>query len=464
MTLAQVTTRKLIIVLATAAALMLGVLAILHVPGVTGPWFWRWLYRRLPPWPLYGALAAAAVPFFVGQVVHHRLRRRDATALALACVALACLGMKLASVLPHTDPPSLALIEIIVENPDATSYYTDAAALRSAHAGGAREWLPLYPQYMPALSLHSKTKAPGPILYWTGVIGTFGVGRTAAMAGGIGLGLLAVLSIPATYLLIRALTGLPDAAFAGASFMALCPGFVLFFPMFDATYPILTCALVGLWAGALERRDRRLAALLGVVLAFTCLVTFNVLVIGTFMALYPLVVPVQLPPRARFLRALEMGAIAVVTWLFLLLLMMPAIGYDAFATFASAWRNQHELLRRFGESRPYPLTIPFDLTDFAFGAAWSGAVIAAGFFFDRAARADVRVMRLAILCVAQLVLVAATGLLQLETARVWTFMLPLLMVPVGLEMRAWGLRARLCAYLATWFAMAAIAQNVKFIY
>jgi hypothetical protein len=319
---------------------------------------------------------------------------------------------------------------------------------------------------MPALSLHSKTKAPGPILYWTAVIELFGVGRAAAMAGGIGLGLLAALSIPATYLLIRALAGPADAAFAAASFMALCPGFVLFFPMFDATYPILSAALVGLWAVALDRRDRRLAALLGVALALVCLVTFNVLVIGIFMALYPLLVPVHLPARARLLRALELGAIAVVVWLFLLLLMMPTIGYDAFATLASAWRNQHELLRRHAETRPYPLTIPFDLTDFALGAGWSGAVIALGFFLDRAARADagMRLTRSSILCVAQLVIVAATGLLQLETARVWTFMLPLLLVPLGLEMRTWDMRARFCAYAATWFATAAIAQNVKFIY
>ena len=465
MTRARMSPRAWVIAIATAAAVVLGVLVILHVPGVNGPSFWPWPYRTLPAWPLYGLLAAAAVPFFVGQVIYHR-QPRGATALALVCVALACFAMKLASVWPHTNPHSLELIQTIVEDPHTTSYYTDAAALRSAHAGGVREWLPLYPQYMPALSLHSKTKAPGPILYWTAVIELFGVGRTATMVGGIGLGLLAVLSIPATYLLIRALTASRDAAFAGASFTALCPGFVLFFPMFDATYPILSCALVGLWAAAVERRDRRLAGLLGVVLAVTCLVTFNVLVIGIFMALYPLIVPVQLPWRERVTRALELGGIAVLVWVTLLLLMTPAIGYDALATFASAWRNQHELLRRYAHTRPYPATIPFDLTDFALGVGYAGAVIALGFFFDRDARttAGTRLTRLSILCVAQLVVVAATGLLQLETARVWTFMLPLLMVPVGLEMRTWGWRARTCVYAATWFATAAVAQNVKFIY
>ena len=52
----------------------------------------------------------------------------------------------------------------------------------------------------------------------------------------------------------------------------------------------------------------------------------------------------------------------------------------------------------------------------------------------------------------------------METARVWNFMLPLLMVSAGLALRAWEPRWRLIAYAATWFATAAIAQNVKLIY
>jgi hypothetical protein len=456
-----VTTRSIIIALATVAALALGACVILQAPLVTGPSFWHWPYRRLPAWPLYGLLAAAGVPVFTAQLVC-RSSARGATALGLACLALGCFAMKLASVLPYTDPPSLDLIQTIVENPHATSYYTDAAALRSEHA--VREWLPLYPQYMSMLSLHSKTKPPGPILYWSAVIQLFGTGRTATLVGGIALGLFGSLSVVATYAFIRALTRLPDAAFAGASFMALCPGFVLFFPMFDPTYPILSCAIMGCWAGAVERRDRRLAILTGAALAVTCVVTFNVLVVGAFMAAYALVMPVDVSLRARVTRALTLGAVAVAVWLLLLEVLRLATGYDVYETFTSAWRNQHELLRRHAHTRPYPQTIPFDLLDFAFGGAWSGSVIAVGYFLDRAARADARLTRLSALCVAQLVLVALTGILQMETARVWAFMLPLLMVPAGLELRSWSPRARLCVFAASWFAMAAIAQNVKLIY
>ena len=455
------TTRSIIVLLGTVAALALGFLVMLQAPLVTGPGFWHWPYRRLPAWPLYGALAAAAVPVFVGQLLY-RSPVRARTVLALSCVTLGCFALKIASILPYTDPPSLGFIQTIVENPHATSYYTDAAALGSEHT--VREWLALYPQYMPMLSLHSKTKPPGPILYWTAVIKHFGTGRTATLVGGIGLGFLGALSVVATYVFIRALTRLPDAAFAGASFMSLCPGFVLFFPMFDATYPILSCAVIGFWVGAVERCDWRLAVLSGAGLALTCVVTFNVLVVGAFMAAYAVAMPRNRPRPERLVLVMKLGAVALVTWLGLLALLIPTTRYDAFATFTSAWRNQHDLLRRYADTRPYPLTIPFDLLDFAFGVGWSGVVIAVGFFLDREARADARLVRLSVLCVGQLVLVAVTGMLQMETARVWTFMLPLLMVPVGLELQKWSLRTRLCVYATTWFAMAAIAQNVKLIY
>ena len=52
-------------------------------------------------------------------------------------------------------------------------------------------------------------------------------------------------------------------------------------------------------------------------------------------------------------------------------------------------------------------------------------------------------LRLVVLALAQLVLVAATGLLPGETARVWSFMFPLLMMPVGLELARWPMKARI---------------------
>ena len=67
------------------------------------------------------------------------------------------------------------------------------------------------------------------------------------------------------------------------------------------------------------------------------------------------------------------------------------------------------------------------------------------------------------LCVVQVLVVALTGLLQTETARVWAFMLPLWMVPVGLELARWTWRGRAVAYACTWLLLAAAVQNMIFV-
>ena len=63
-----------------------------------------------------------------------------------------------------------------------------------------------------------------------------------------------------------------------------------------------------------------------------------------------------------------------------------------------------------------------------------------------------------------LLAVAVLGLLQLETARVWSFMLPLAMLPIGLELATWPPRARAVPYAAMVLMTAAVCQNIKFIY
>lgn len=447
---------KAAIVLAVGA--LTGLLIILHTPYLNGPPFWPWPWRTLPPAPTYALLGVAAIPFFLGQWLFARTLK---VVPVLCLIMAASFFLRLASVLPFTTPPSLEMVRVIVENPDATSYYTDAAALNSHQS--VADWLRQFPDYMPHLSLHSQTKAPGPILYYTAFIRWFGVSGSTALWAGIVLGALATLSIPATYLLLREFTRDAAAAFHGASFLALCPGFVLFFPMFDPLYIVLSCAMVGLWAAALRRDSAPLSIGLGATLAAMSWISFNVLAIGFFMAMYPLIADGG-RVRRRALSALRLSAIAIGTWFALLVLFVPISGYDAFSTFASAWRNQHALLDRYGHTRPYPMTIAFDLSDFAMGSGWVSVALVVCYFVSTAKRTDRRLILLCALCIVQLIVVAITGLLQTETARVWNFMLPLLMLPIGLELRGWTAGQRVTAYAALWMVMAAIAQNMKLIY
>ena len=363
---------------------------------------------------------------------------------------LSCFAMKLASVAVRTSPPSLELINTIVQNPDATSYYTDACGLSLFPL---RQWMLNHPALMSRLSLHSQTKPPGPIVYWIGWIELLGVGRQTALAGGIALGVIGVLSIPATYLFLRLLTGDCAAGFCGASFLAACPGFVLFFPMFDPAYVLLSTSLISLWLLALRQDRARWSVLLGAVVAFTCFVTFNVLVIGLFMLGLAAVV-------ARPRVVMKHGLIALGSALVFLAILWPAIGYDPIATFRSAWHNQHALLAAHADQRPYPATILFDLYDFALGSGFI-SVLLVGYYFD--GRRDAR-RAIVWLAVAQLVAVAGLGLLQMETARVWNFMLPLLMIPIGLELARWPAAARVIVLGMLALVTAAICQNLKFIY
>src|SRR5205814_8115694 len=124
-------------------------------------------------------------------------------------------------------------------------------------------------------------------------------------------------------------------------------------------------------------------------------------------------------------------------------------GYDPIATFASAWRNQHALLAAHASERPYPATILWDLLDFALGSGWISFALIGMFlvsvFVNRSWHA--RENQIAFLGIAQLLIVAILGLLQSETARVWNFLLPLLVLPIALELRTWSRGPRLVVFV-----------------
>jgi len=318
---------------------------------------------------------------------------------------------------------------------------------------------------MPAMNLHTQSKPPGPVLYYVIFLKLLGDTPQAPLIAGLVLGALTTFSIPATYLFLRHLLGDDESAFCGASFLSLCPGFILFFPMFDPTYILFSTALIGTWYSALRDDRIKPSILLGVVLGLMCLITFNVLVIGLFMVgLIFIVSPQRATPR-RIGIAAKHATIALATTAAVLLLLWISINYDPVATFISAWRNQHALLRQHADQRPYPDTIVWDLIDFALGSGWISVPLVVFYFLGNGDAGQPRaVIPLALLSMGQLVAVAVSGLLQLETARVWNFMLPLLMIPVGLELRRWPMGARLTCFAALTLVTAAIHQNVKFIF
>jgi hypothetical protein len=149
-------------------------------------------------------------------------------------------------------------------------------------------------------------------------------------------------------------------------------------------------------------------------------------------------------------------------------------GFDPLSTFRAAWRLQHDVLKAI--KRPYPWTILFDLTDFVFSAAWIVLIPIAMTIARRlrwpgngtAASASTanspRLLNwLVALALAQPIVVAVAGLVQTETARVWNFMLPMLLLPAALEVARWRPWARGLFYASMLLLLLVIGQNMQFV-
>jgi hypothetical protein len=198
----------------------------------------------------------------------------------------------------------------------------------------------------------------------------------------------------------------------------------------------------------------------GLTLALMLVTTYTVLIIGAFLLAYTLLCT-GLPTRDLFFRAVKHAAIAVGICAAALGMFWLVTGYNTIDAFRSAWTNQQRLVLSEG-SRRWPRTVPFDLWDFALGSAWVLIPLAV-FGLHRAWRErgwnDLVVRGMA--CALGLpLLTALTALLPLETARVWNFQLPLLLLPVGYELVHWSPRARWIAIACVWIGLATIAQNV----
>jgi hypothetical protein len=145
-------------------------------------------------------------------------------------------------------------------------------------------------------------------------------------------------------------------------------------------------------------------------------------------------------------------------------------GFDAVATFTSAWREQHRLLERHKDMRPYPWTILFDLTDFALGAGWIVVPLAVPVALMSRRRLAQRfgetmphdLPLVLLLCLALPALVAVLALLQSETARVWNFMLPLLLFPAALELSRWPAWPRRGVYACMLVILLVVGRHMRF--
>jgi hypothetical protein len=460
--------KPLLVVLVAVAC---GVLVWHHAPGVTGSRFHAWHPRRVGEPLFYFGMLAGAAPLVLSIWISRRAPAsmpRILTALALMSSAAFAFG--LVNACSHSQPFGMWQVSAAVAHPEWTSYFADADALRRAGLS-VQQTLALFPELMHRLNLHSHEKPPGPILFYWLMLALFEPSpQRAALVGGLVVGAISSLSVAATYALVRVLTEDARAALAAAALVALAPSLAGFFPIFDLWYPLVTCGLLVPWAKGLRTGRARWAVLLGAVLCASTFMAYNTLVLGAFMVAYAILAAAQIGfrPIARRVLIHSVIALSVVAAFYALLWYIS--GFDPIATFRAALHNQRQLLGVMLVPRTWPTTIPTDLSDFALGAGYVTIALAMLWIVKRPAGArgvgenDAKfVRRVAWLALAMPLLVALTGLLQAETARVWAFLIPLVALPAGLELATWDARSRAVAYAAAWGTMVMVCANTDFL-
>lgn len=445
---------KLILILITTV--VLGYLVLMHVEGLNGPSYHKWKWQRIAAWRYYPAMLAAAIPFFIGQYLYAR-GRRPARVLPLLMASM--FALQVVSRGMQAEPFSLEPISRVVKSPIFTSYFTDAVVLIELNETiPIRQWMEIFPDMLPMLHLHAKFKPPGLILYYVLLIKILGP-DAAAMVGGLLIGMLATLSVPATYRLIKFGNGNEAAAFHGASFLALCPSLILFFPMFDQVYPVIGCLLMGLWMVSLLQGKQRHAVGFGLTMALGLFLSYILLLLGVFLAGFTILY------MGRFKvygirRVVVQGIIVLLTIVLSYAVLLALIGFNPISTFRAAAALQEQDLVIL--ARPFPLHMIHDVFYFAMGSGWISYLLV---FFslirigDYIPKHDAS-FGFAFLALLQIIIVALAALLPGESARLWMLLLPLLMVPVGLELRHWSFVPRMGVYLALWFTTAVIGQNL----
>jgi hypothetical protein len=433
-------------------ALSLSVAVFFHLFHLNSHYFHTWYWQRAPVRPLAAMFAVAAVPFFAGQWVFWRWRR---TAPALVLIMASMLGMMLAGAAAQRDPPSLHRIVDVEVNWD-TGYFQAAQIL---HDKPIRQWLADYPQLQERLTLHPRTKPPGLVLFETILIDLLGETRAAAMTAGLIVAVLGACSVAATFAFVRYFTGSTAAAFCAASYFALCPGPVLIFPDFDQCYPILTFAITVLWAEALRKNRAAYSAALGVLYGAVMFFTYLPIVLVVFLLGYAAM-------KSTWRRFARHAAVSVICFAGFNLALWFITGFNAVATFRECLRQVDvlwDILSKAGApARHLPWTIPADLYDFALGSGWVSFVLAVFYFWSWRRERDLARWRICLLAIGQIFFVAFSGLIQGETARLWIFLLPMLLMPVGLELSRWRARDVVGLYAAMLILTVSVSHSMEF--
>jgi hypothetical protein len=189
-------------------------------------------------------------------------------------------------------------------------------------------------------------------------------------------------------------------------------------------------------------------------------------VLGIFLLGYA-VLKFYVEGEGPWSRLVKLGCVALAGVALFYAGMYVLFRFNPVGSFQVAMQNQAADMNDMeiiGQGRHVPRTIPWDFFDFALGSGYISYLLVA-FYFTRATirrQWGTAEVRIAALCILQIVLVSLTGAIKCETARVWIFMLPMLALPIGLELSRWNFASRMAVYMALLLLTAVICQRMSF--
>lgn len=416
---------------------------------------WHAGLGRLRPWSIYLLL----LPTLLGVLYVHRNldnpRLRLAPALLALTLAMFCVDM--AQVVSQANPTVANWLQRIVEDPQTTSYYTDA--LRFTRQPG---WIATFQDQ--TLHLHSSTHPIGPILFYVALIDVFGP-HTAALAGPLLIAALSSTSLLAMYFFAGIWTSSRTDRLLICLLWTLCPAIGLVYPEFDQVYPVLSMVLLAAWICSLRtslRSSLRYAALLGVAAFIASLFAYNLLVVGTFLAATGAgLVWIAQDRRGAVLRIAQTVLIALGLFVALHLAFSLVTGYHPIASFTHSMQVQKAI-----EVRPKGLrSRASNVYEYPLGSGFLPEVLAAFFLFALLRSSDRKNMIWIATLSAALTLLAveASGVLDYEAQRVWLFLQPLLFVPAALQLGEFSRKDQTRILLAQWAVLATLGRSLLFV-
>ncbi len=349
------------------------------------------------------------------------------------------------------EPRGIKLVADIVRSPLATSYFTDATKIKSVV-----DWLRIFHQAH--LGFHSSTHPPGPVLFCYLFVKLFG--PNAAQTVGYAVGLIGSLGVLVIYKFAGLWTNDQKARLTASAFYALVPALTLFFPEFDQCYPVLCMFLIFFWVKALNtsRPVSLPAVYLGMVLFTTTFFAYNVLTVGAFLAYYGLywLWTDQAAGSSRWSNLIGTCGVALGVFVALHLILWQATGFEAIASFQRARAAQAFYAVML--NRPYAAAALVDPYDFFLGAG----MMALPLLILHLRRYE-RDRALTLIAVATILTVDLTGFLRGETARLWLFCQPLLVVPVALELSSYRWRWRMAIFAVQWWVLVCLKARMFFV-